>query len=96
MNSRNTNFAQTHLMQGGGGLTIAGTLYFTNSFLPTKSDLAGSSAYQTVSLQGTPGSTTQIVGQILSDSLLLGGNSTIRMTLNPNAVLPIRKLALIR
>ena len=96
MNSRNTNFAQTHLMQGGGGLTIAGTLYFTNSFLPNKSDLAGSSAYQTVSLQGTPGSTTQIVGQILSDSLLLGGNSTIRMTLNPNAVLPIRKLALIR
>ncbi len=96
MVDRSTTFAQTHTFQGGGGLTIAGTLYFTNSFLPGKADLAGSSSYQTVTLQGTPGSTTQVVGQILADSLELGGNSTIRMTLNPNSVHPIRKLALIR
>jgi hypothetical protein len=37
-----------------------------------------------------------VVGQILVDSLDMQGNATIRMTLNPNAVLPIRKLALIR
>lgn len=96
MVDRSTTYAQEHSFQGGGGLTIAGTLYFTNSFLPGKADLAGSSAYQTVTLQGTPGSTTQVVGQILVDSLEMAGNATIRMTLNPNAVLPIRKLALIR
>ena len=96
MVDRSTLFAQEHSFQGGGGLTIAGTLYFTNSFLPGKADLAGNSAYQTVNLQGTPGSTTQVVGQILVDSLELAGNATIRMTLNPNSVHPIRKLALIR
>ena len=77
-------------------MTIAGTFYFTNSFLPGKADLAGSGAYQTVSLQGNPGSTTQVVGQILVYALDLAGTAEIRMTLNPNAVLPIRKLALVR
>lgn len=96
MADRSTNFAQDHLFNGGGGLTLAGTLYFTSSFRPGKADLAGSSAYQTLNLQGTPGSTTQVVGQILADALDLAGNAEIRMTLNPNAILPIRKLALIR
>jgi hypothetical protein len=96
MVDRSTVFAQEHSFQGGGGLTIAGTLYFTNSFLPGKADLTGSSDFQKVILQGTPGSTTQVVGQILVDSLELAGNATIRMTLNPNSVHPIRKLALIR
>lgn len=96
MVDRSTTYAQTHSFQGGGGLTISGTLYFTNSFLPGKADLTGNSAFQTVTLQGTPGSTTQVVGQILVDSLEMAGNATIRMTLNPNAVHPIRKLALIR
>ena len=96
MNDRSTPWEMEHNFQGGGGLTIAGTMYFTNSFLPLKSDLAGSSAYQTLELRGTPGSTTRVVGQILVDSLILGGNASINMTLNPNTTLPIRKLALIR
>lgn len=91
-----TRYAQTHQFQGGGGLTLAGTLYFTNAPSPLKSELAGSADFQTLSLQGTPGSTTQVVGQIIVDSLHLGGNATINMTLNPNAAVPIRKLALIR
>lgn len=91
-----TRFAQTHQFQGGGGLTLAGTLYFTNAPSPLKGELAGSTDFQTLSLQGTPGSTTQVVGQIIVDALQLGGNATINMTLNPNAAVPIRKLALIR
>lgn len=96
MNDRSTLWEMEHNFQGGGGLTIAGTMYFTNSFLPNKSDLAGSDAYQTLELRGTPGSTTRVIGQIIVDSLILGGNAAINMTLNPNTALPIRKLALVR
>jgi hypothetical protein len=96
MNDRSTNFAQINDLGGGGKLTIAGTLYFTNSFEPGKGDLAGDPAYQKLSLGGNSGSSTQILGQILVDSLNLGGTSGIKMTLNPFAVHPIRKLALIR
>ena len=97
MNNRNYNLApQEHLFQGGGGLTIAGTMYFTASFDANKSSLDGNPNYQTLILQGTPGSTTEVIGQILVDSLNLGGNAEISMTLNPNTKLPIRKLALIR
>jgi hypothetical protein len=49
-----------------------------------------------VHLNGNSGNTTQVVGQILVDSLDLGGTSGIQMTLNPNNVQPIRKLALVR
>jgi hypothetical protein len=103
MNARTTTFSQEHTFQGGGGLTLAGTLYFTNSTQPNKAELAffppsgpGRTDYQLVSLSGNSGNTTQVVGQILVDSLKLGGTSGIRMTLNPNNVQPIRKLALVR
>ncbi len=96
MADRSTNFAQNHSFNGTGGLTLAGTLYFTSSSQLGKADLAGSNAYQTLSLSGNSGSSTQIIGQILVDALDMSGNSTIRMTLNPNAILPIRKLALVR
>lgn len=95
MADRTTNFAQNHSLGGGGGLTVAGTLYFTSSLQAGKADLAGSNAFQTLSLGGNSGNTS-IVGQILVDALDMSGNSEIRMTLNPNAILPIRKLALVR
>ena len=96
MADRTSNFAQNHSFSGGGGLTLAGTLYFTSSTQLGKADLAGSNAFQTLSLGGNAGSSTQIVGQILVDALDMSGNSSILMTLNPNAILPIRKLALVR
>jgi hypothetical protein len=92
-----TCFAQTHEFQGGGGLTLVDTLYLTNAPSRFKwAKLAGSADYQTLSLQGTPGSITRVIGQIIVDSLQLGGNATIDMTLNPNTALPILKMALIR
>jgi hypothetical protein len=57
---------------------------------------ANPATYQWLTLQGTPGSTTRIIGMILVDRLSLGGNSTIRMTLDPNASLNIRQVALVR
>jgi hypothetical protein len=99
MSARTTTFYQEHTFQGGGGLTLAGSLYFTNSTQPHKAELAfanGRTDYQLVHLNGNSGNTTQVVGQILVDSLDLGGTSGIQMTLNPNNVQPIRKLALVR
>jgi hypothetical protein len=73
-------------MQGGGGLAISGTLYANN--LPN---------YQAfVQLQGTPGSGTYILGEIVSDQLVIAGNGSIGMQLNPNAVYFILKASMLR
>ena len=47
-------------------------------------------------LQGNPGSTTTIIGEIIADTLSLGGNAGIKMNLNPNSTLHIREVALVR
>lgn len=88
-----TAAAHTHQLQGGGGMTIIGTIYLTNT---RATMLADSTHHQTLSLQGNPGSATNIVGQIIVDHLDLGGNAEIRMTLNPNPYLTIRQVALIK
>ncbi len=98
MNDRSTNFAQINDLGGGGKLTIAGTLYFTNSFDPGKGDMSqADSPYQKLSLGGNAGSSARRSWvRFWSTALNLGGTSGIKMTLNPFAVHPIRKLALIR
>ena len=74
-------------------MTIVGTIYQTN----TKATmLADSTHHQTLSLQGNPGSATNIIGQIIVDHLDLGGNAEIRMTLDANPTLTVRQVALIR
>ena len=88
-----TSYAVEHELHGGGGLTLRGTLYLTN----TEPIMRGNPAlFQKLILQGTPGSTTRVLGMILVDALELGGNATINMTLNPNASLNIRQVALAR
>jgi Flp pilus assembly protein TadG len=85
--------ARAHSLQGGGGLVLSGTIYLTN----TEATMLGNAAnYQSLSLQGTPGSTTRVIGMIIVDALHLGGNATIRMTLDPSAKLHIRQVALVR
>jgi hypothetical protein len=84
--------AQTHSMGGGGGLSLTGTIYLTN----TKAImLADATHYQALSLQGSPGSSTSILGEIIVGTLNMGGNAAITMNLNPNFVLPLRQVALI-
>src|SRR5437016_1650030 len=84
--------AHTHSWQGGGGLSITGTIYLTNTE-PTMR--AAPSHYQTLSLQGNPASATSVTGEIIVDALSLGGNSVVRMNLNPLS-LTVRKVALVR
>jgi hypothetical protein len=84
-------------MQGGGGMLLAGSMYFTNcpgwpatcSQPPT-----GYNAF--LQLQGTPGSGTYILGNITTDQLVESGNGAIAMQLNPNAVYNILKATLVQ
>lgn len=84
--------AHAHSLQGGGGLTLRGTLYITN----TEAIMTAAPAqYQSLNLQGNAGSTTQIIGEIIVGALSLGGTSDIMMTLNSNYTLHIRQVALV-
>ena len=86
-------------MQGGGGLILAGNMYFHNC----KPDgtgtncLAPNSGYQSfLQLQGDPSNGTYVLGNITTDELVIGGNGDISMALNPNAVYNIYKASLLR
>lgn len=82
-------------MQGGGGLLLSGTLYFHNcTATPCNPPPTDYQAF--FQLQGTPGSGTFVLGNITSDQLVLGGNGTIAMQLDPNAVYNILKVAMLR
>jgi hypothetical protein len=81
-----------HAMGGGGSLTLTGTIYMTNT---RATMLADSTHYQELDLQGTPGSGTKIEGEIIVDSLQLGGNGGITMNLN-NASYTVSQIALVQ
>ena len=57
---------------------------------------ASPGTYQYLSLQGTPGSTTRVIGMIIVGRLLLGGTADITMTLDPNYRLNIRQVAMVQ
>src|SRR5882724_4043992 len=82
-----------HILQGGGTISLTGTIYTTNTKVTMKAD---ATHYQTLQLQGNPGSTTTIIGEIIADTLSLGGSAAIKMNLNPNSSLHIRQVALVR
>ena len=85
--------ARYHTLIGGAGLVLRGTIYMTNTEATMR---ANPNTFQTLELQGTPGSTTRVVGMIIVDRLTLGGNATLRMTLNPTSTLNVRQVALVR
>jgi hypothetical protein len=87
-----TAAAQTHSLQGGGGIAITGTIYLTNT---AETMTTAPSHYQTLSLQGNPGSATNIIGEIIVDKLSLGGTANITMTLDATANLHVREIALV-
>jgi hypothetical protein len=73
-------------------MSLTGTIYITN----TKATmLADPTHYQNLSLQGTPGSATTIIGEIIVDTLSLGGTAGIKMNLNPAAINKVRQVALV-
>jgi hypothetical protein len=81
---------QSHSLQGGGGLLLQGTIYLTN----TLGTMADATHFQSLSLQGTPGSGTKIQGEIIVGTLSLGGNAAITMNLNATT-LTVRQVALV-
>jgi hypothetical protein len=94
-------------MQGGGGLVISGNMYFHNCNpsgtgtgcldpvgVPGTPPAGGYNAF--LSLQGSPGNATYVLGNITTDELVMGGGGTIAMSLNPNAVYNILKASLLQ
>ncbi len=86
-------------MQGGGGLVISGNMYFHNcnssgTGTGCSAPLTGYNAF--LQLQGSPGSTAYVLGNITTDELVMGGGGTIAMSLNPNAVYNILKASLLQ
>jgi hypothetical protein len=86
-----TAAAATHSLGGGGAMTLIGTIYMTN----TKATMLGTAShYQELDLQGGPGSSTYVNGEIIVDSLQLGGNASITMNLN-NPSVTVNQIALV-
>ncbi|HEV2493169.1 MAG TPA: hypothetical protein VG204_08880, partial [Terriglobia bacterium] len=84
-------------MQGGGGLLLGGNLYFHNCpEAPSKCAAPPTDYNAFLDLQGNPGSSTYVFGNITTDELIEGGTATIQMELNPNLVTNILKVALLQ
>jgi hypothetical protein len=95
---------------GGGGTTLlAGSMYFhecnaSGTGTPcsasvctnTGSCAAGMSFGSNFSLQGNSGSTSYILGDIITDTLTMGGTPSINMVLNPNSTYSILKASLLQ
>jgi hypothetical protein len=85
-------------MQGGGGLLLSGSLYFTNwpnwGTQPNSDPPVGYNAF--LELRGNPGSGTYVLGNITADELVEGGNGEVAMQLDPNRVYFILKATLMR
>lgn len=84
--------AQSHSLDGGGGLTLIGTIYAPETVATMTTN---PTQYQTVNLQGNAGSATNITGEIIASALTLGGTPGITMTLS-GVPLPLRQVALVK
>jgi hypothetical protein len=86
---------------GGGGFLLAGSMYFHQCTVGGLSDTGQSCDYTTpafnsnFSLQGNSGSASYVLGEIITDTLSMGGTPTINMVLNPNATLSTLKVSLL-
>jgi len=81
--------AATHSLDGGGGLTLMGTIYTTSAYNTA-------SIYQTLHFQGNAGSQTLITGEIITSTLDLQGTPGIVMNLNALPSYRVRQVALIQ
>jgi Putative Flp pilus-assembly TadE/G-like len=94
---------------GGGGFLLAGTMYFhmcnaagtgisCSATVCTRigSCAAGSSFGSNFTLQGSSGSASYVLGQIITDTLTMGGTPAINMSLNPNSTYTTLKASLLQ
>ena len=93
----NTGANANSTLNGGGGLLLVGTMYFHDCPNSLTTGCSPTNDYQSVlSLQGNSGTSTQVVGDIITDQLALGGNSTISMQLSPYSTLTFLRAGLIQ
>jgi len=84
---------------GGGQFLLAGTMYFHScnaSGTGVNCGAAGTYWHDMFKMTGNSGSGTYVLGEIVTDNLILGGTSGITMDLNPNSTYPILKATLIQ
>ena len=84
---------------GGGSFALAGTMYFHScNSTGTGLSCGATPTYfsDSFSLQGNPGSSTYVLGDIIADNLTLGGTPNITMDLNPTVAFSVLKATLLR
>jgi hypothetical protein len=85
-------------MQGGGGLVLSGNMYFHNCNASGTgvNCSAPNTGYQAfLQLQGDPGGSAYVLGNITTDEFVLSGNGNISMLLNPNSVINVLKATML-
>ena len=73
-------------------MQLTGTIYLTH----TKDSIIADGHYQELQLGGNPGSSTEIDGMIIMDTLYLHGTPNLTMKINPAYKLNIRQVALVK
>jgi hypothetical protein len=85
---------------GGGGFLLAGSMYFhqCNSATPgAGTGCAATGAFNAnFEFQGNSGSASYVLGDIVTDTLSMGGTPDVNMALNPNAAYNTLKATLLR
>jgi Flp pilus assembly protein TadG len=77
---------------GGGGLSMTGSIYATNSSKAGYPD----TGYQNIIFKGGSGSATNVIGEIVTDTLQVNNNTNITMTLSSQSLPKVRQVALIK
>jgi hypothetical protein len=99
---RGVNAGNNPSWSGNGGMLLAGTMYFhqcVNTGVDTGQGCdftAGNAFNDKLSLGGTSGSNTYVLGDIITDQLNVGGSGQIVMDLNPSAAYTTLKAALVQ
>ena len=97
---RGVKAGATPTWSGGGGMLLAGTMYFHQCII-NGSDTGFGCDFKTpafndvLSLGGNAGSNTYVLGDIIVDQLNVGGSGQIVMDLNPSAAFTTLKASLL-
>jgi len=92
----NANPRGQPMFQGGGGLLLAGTMYFHNCPASPACQPYNTDWNASLDLRGTPGSDTRVLGNIITDQFILGGTADVNMALDPNFKIPLLKVTMYR
>jgi hypothetical protein len=86
-----TAAAQTHLLGGGGAITLTGTIYLHNTVATMAAD---ASHYQTLSMGGN--SSILINGLIVVNALTMSGTPDVKFNLAGVPTLSLRQISIVR